>query len=219
MDFIEIYQAIIDVPAGIEDRTIDKHDPILKRWQKFVEIFFTSDSFLNLCRYWNGYIFNCRANIDEIRNAIFMHLMENQCSRLKKISDPNTLLGWINRTAIRYLIRHKDEFIPDWKPNPKDGDDDDDVQTENQIQRNSPDNSEELSEASSDVETLLASINNARYVFVIRELYLAERSFEDVGKEMGIDKDHLYVLYNIKKRALAALTKVAIKDIKHYANK
>ena len=59
-------------------------------------------------------------------------------------------------------------------------------------------------------------MNNARYVKVIQQLCLLERDPAEVAEEMGITAANLY---NIKKRALAALTKVALKDIKHYANK
>ena len=172
---------------------------------------------MKLCRYWNGYIFSGRAEVDEIRNAIFLHLMEDDCRRFKLVSDTAALLGWINRTAVRYLIRHKNDFVPDWKPNTTGDDDrDDDEMAEKQIQNKTPDDSEVVSEAHFDTERLLKAMNNARYVAAIRELCLLERDPADVAVEMGITVANLY---NIKKRALSSLTKVALKDIKHYANK
>lgn len=179
--------------------------------------FFSSEPIMKLCRYWNGYIFNGRAEVDEIRNAIFLHLMEDDCRRFKLVTDTEALLGWINRTAVRYLIRHKNDFVPDWKPGTTDDDDrDDEEMTEKQIQNKTPDDSEVVSEAHFDTERLLEAMHNARYVMVIRELCLSERDPSEVASEMGITVANLY---NIKKRALAALTKVALKDIKHYANK
>ena len=172
---------------------------------------------MKLCRYWNGYIFSGRAEVDEIRNAIFLHLMEDDCRRFKLVNDTAALLGWINRTAVRYLIRHKGDFVADWKVDTSDEDQpDDDEMTEKQIQRKTPDVSEAITEAHFDTERLLGAMNNARYVIAIRELCLSERDPAEVAEEMGITVANLY---NIKKRALAALTKVALKDIKHYANK
>lgn len=199
MDLIQLYQEIIDGSTEAAAK------------------FFSSEPILKLCRYWNGYIFSGRAEVDEIRNAIFLHLMEDDCRRFKLVNDTAALLGWINRTAVRYLIRHKGDFVADWKVDTSDEDQpDEDEMTEKQIQRKTPDVSEATTEAHFDTERLLGAMNNARYVIVIRELCLSERDPVEVAEEMGITVANLY---NIKKRALAALTKVALKDIKHYANK
>lgn len=199
MDLIQLYQEIIDGSTEAAAK------------------FFSSEPIMKLCRYWNGYIFSGRAEVDEIRNAIFLHLMEDDCRRFKLVNDTAALLGWINRTAVRYLIRHKGDFVADWKVDTSDEDQpDEDEMTEKQIQRKTPDVSEATTEAHFDTERLLGAMNNARYVIVIRELCLSERDPVEVAEEMGITVANLY---NIKKRALAALTKVALKDIKHYANK
>lgn len=211
MDLIQQYQEII--AGSVEGTTQD-----MKRVaEKAANQFFSSEPFMKLCRYWNGYIFSGRAEVDEIRNAIFIHLMEDDCRRFKLVNDTAALMGWINRTAVRYLIRHKNDFVPDWKPNTSGDDDrDDDEMAEKQIQNVTPDDSEVVSEAHFDTERLLTAMNNARYVMVIRELCLSEREPAEVAAEMDITVANLY---NIKKRALAALTKVALKDVKHYANK
>ena len=199
MDLIQLYQEIIDGSTEAAAK------------------FFSSEPIMKLCRYWNGYIFSGRAEVDELRNAIFLHLMEDDCRRFKLVNDTAALLGWINRTAVRYLIRHKGDFVADWKADTSDEDQpDEDEMTEKQIQRKTPDVSEATTEAHFDTERLLGAMNNARYVIAIRELCLSERDPAEVAEEMGITVANLY---NIKKRALAALTKVALKDIKHYANK
>lgn len=211
MDLIQLYQEII--AGSVEGATQD----VKRAAEKAASQFFSSEPFMKLCRYWNGYIFSGRAEVDEIRNAIFIHLMEDDCRRFKLVNDTAALLGWINRTAVRYLIRHKNDFVPDWKPNLSGNDDrDDEEMAEKQIQNVTPDDSEVESEARFDTERLLTAMNNARYVMVIRELCLSEREPAEVADEIGITVANLY---NIKKRALAALTKVALKDVKHYANK
>ena len=87
MDLIQLYQEIIDGSTEAAAK------------------FFSSEPIMKLCRYWNGYIFSGRAEVDEIRNAIFLHLMEDDCRRFKLVNDTAALLGWINRTAVRYLAR------------------------------------------------------------------------------------------------------------------
>lgn len=211
MDLIQLYHQIIDGATEVAT------DEMRRAATKAANQFFSSESIMKLCRYWNGYIFSGRVEVDEIRNAIYLHLMEDDCRRFKLVNDTAALLGWINRTAVRYLIRHKGDFVADWKVDTSDEDQpDDDEMTERQIQRKTPDVSEATSEAYFDTERLLGAMNNTRYVMVIRELCLSERDPVEIADEMGVTVANLY---NIKKRALAALTKVALKDIKHYANK
>jgi hypothetical protein len=50
-------------------------------------------------------------------------------------------------------------------------------------------------------------MTNERYVSVIRRLILEEATPEGVAMEMGVNVDNLY---NIKKRAIKALTLIAI---------
>jgi hypothetical protein len=64
-----------------------------------------------------------------------------------------------------------------------------------------------------DVEHLFARMPNQRYVHVIRRLVLEEASPKTVADELGITIDNLY---NIKKRAMAALTAVALNETKAY---
>lgn len=52
-----------------------------------------------------------------------------------------------------------------------------------------------------------------RYVYVIRRLVLEDLEPEQLATEMGITTANLY---NIKKRAMAQLTRVALNDSKEY---
>lgn len=65
----------------------------------------------------------------------------------------------------------------------------------------------EKNEAAMDLETMLDEMANERYVTVIKRLVLDDESPEDVAEEMGVTVANLY---NIKKRAIAALTEIAI---------
>lgn len=59
-----------------------------------------------------------------------------------------------------------------------------------------------------DVDSLLALMDNKRYSDTIRRLVLEDMEPEKYAAEIGVTVDNLY---NIKKRAIAALTRVAIK--------
>jgi DNA-directed RNA polymerase specialized sigma24 family protein len=60
-----------------------------------------------------------------------------------------------------------------------------------------------------DVEYLLNQLRNERYVMSIRRLILEDVEPKDVAEEMGVTVDNLY---NIKKRAVAALTQIVLND-------
>ena len=78
------------------------------------------------------------------------------------------------------------------------------------------DDSESKIAAKIDLERLFDLMSNKRYVMVIRELVLKEVEPEFLALSMGITVANLY---NIKKRALAALAHLAMNDKKKYENK
>lgn len=67
--------------------------------------------------------------------------------------------------------------------------------------------------AEGDLERLFIKMPNKRYVYVIRRLVLEDWEPEQLAQEMNVTTANLY---NIKRRAMAQLTKVALKDIKEY---
>ena len=70
--------------------------------------------------------------------------------------------------------------------------------------------------AKMDIERLLSLMPNKRYAYVIKRLIQQEAEPKDVAEELGTNVDNLY---NIKKRALAALTESAIKDVERYGKR
>lgn len=56
-------------------------------------------------------------------------------------------------------------------------------------------------------------MKNQRYVLVIRMLMIEDMMPGDVAQKLSVTVDNLY---NIKRRAMAALADVALKDKKHY---
>ena len=75
------------------------------------------------------------------------------------------------------------------------------------------DESVELSSARTDLERLLDLMPNQRYATVIRKLTLEGYESEELAREMNVKISNLY---NIKKRAMAQLTEVALFDKKKY---
>ena len=64
-----------------------------------------------------------------------------------------------------------------------------------------------------DLERLLGGMTNERYVYVIRKLILEDCEPEQLANEMGVTTANLY---NIKRRAMAQLTRIALNDIDEY---
>lgn len=75
---------------------------------------------------------------------------------------------------------------------------------------------ESVSSAQSDLERVFNFMQNKRYVYVIRKLVLENVKPELLAQELGVTTANLY---NIKRRAMLALTEAALKDIKHYGKK
>ena len=71
----------------------------------------------------------------------------------------------------------------------------------------------ESSQAEMDLKALLQKMKNQRYVLVIQLLIIEDLTPEEVAKRLSVNVGNLY---NIKRRAIQALTDVALKDKKHY---
>ena len=67
--------------------------------------------------------------------------------------------------------------------------------------------------AEGDMERLFDNMPNKRYVYVVRRLLLEDWEPEQLAKDMNITTANLY---NIKRRAVAQLTRAALNDIKEY---
>lgn len=139
---------------------------------------------------------------DEIISEIYVLLMENDAKRLRQFNFESSLYQWLKVTAIRHcmLLTRQAKVIDNESQEPL---------------HNSDRNLEtvESSQAKMDLETLLRQMKNQRYAKVIRLLVLEEQSPEEVASLLAVSVANLY---NIKRRAILALTEVALKDKKHY---
>ena len=139
---------------------------------------------------------------DEIISELYIHLMENDAHRLRQFKFESTLYQWLKTTAIRFCLRLKADgkVIDGESQEPLDN-------------RNRHTGSTEFSQAKMDIDALLRQMRNLRYAKVIRMLMIDDVTPDEVAKELSVTVDNLY---NIKRRAMAALADVAFKDIRHY---
>lgn len=129
--------------------------------------------------------------------------MENDAYRLKQFQGRSTIYQWLKITAIRYFIAKRNCMI-DMQSK--------DALLDSAIQSETIDE-ENKTAAKMDIEHLLSLMPNGRYVYVIRRLVLQEAEPKVVAYELGVKVDNLY---NIKKRAISALTEIAMKEVEKY---
>lgn len=139
---------------------------------------------------------------DEIISEIYILLMENDARRLRQFNFESTLYQWLKIIAIRHCLKLKsqEKVI-----------DNESKKTLGNSEKNH--SVTESSQAKIDMEALLNQMKNQRYASIIRLLIIEDMSPEDVAHRLSVTVDNLY---NIKRRAIAALADVALKDKQHY---
>lgn len=148
-------------------------------------------------------VFKHEVDYDEFVNEFYLHLMENDAYRLRQFQGRSTIYQWMKVVAIRYFIARRDGLI-DMEPK--------DTPIVSDTQKESTD-SESSINARMDIEKLFSLMPNKRYVHAIRRLVLEEADPKVVAQELMTNVDNLY---NIKKRAIAALTEIALKEVNKY---
>ena len=137
------------------------------------------------------------ADYDELVSELYLHLMENDAARLRGFEFRSSVYQWLKVMAVRYFIKKRDRVIEDVSHEPLY------IETD----------CAEDKHASIDLERLFDKMPNKRYVEVIRMLMIEDRDPERLAQEMNISTANLY---NIKRRAMAQLTRTALKDIEEY---
>lgn len=156
-------------------------------------------------------IFDYPVDKDECINELYFYLMKDDAAKLKAFEYRSTFGCWLKKVVIRFFrdLRDTRRVIDDNSKEPlyeKKGNNQDDEVIDTLA----------ADEAKADLENLFALMKNERYVMVIRALVLEDREPEQMARFMGIT---VVNLYNIKKRALASLAKVAINERRKYENK
>lgn len=167
----------------------------------------TEDFFFIQCRplFCNiiGLVFSYDVDYDEFVNELYVYLMENDAQKLRDFEYRSSVYTWLKVLAIRYFIKKRDRMIDDSPERPLY-----EVPVQTPIAPGDYDVA-----AGYDLERLFGSMTNERYVYVIRKLILEDYEPELLASEIGVTTANLY---NIKRRAMAQLTRVALNDIKEY---
>lgn len=146
-------------------------------------------------------VFDYQVDYDEFINEFYIYLMEDDATHLRQFQGRSSIYQWMKTVAIRFAMKlRKKGVMIDTAP------------------QKPPYNKELISgngnkHARMDVEALLSKMTNERQVYVIRRHLIDGIDEPALAEEMGIKVSNLY---NIKKRAMAALIKVALTDIQQY---
>ena len=146
-------------------------------------------------------VFDYEVEYDEMVNELYVYLMENDAIKLRNFEYRSSVYQWLKVLAIRFFINKRGRMIDDKsQETPYDG-------------RQQMADTETDMTAEGDMERLFNNMPSKRYVYVIRRLILEDWEYEDLAKDMNIT---IANLYNIRRRAMAQLTRVALNDIKEY---
>lgn len=182
----------------------DKHliEALIARDERVTQQFFFKDCrplFLSII----CHVFSFEVDYDEFVNEFYLYLMEDDAYRLKQFQGRSTIYQWMKVVAIRYFIAKRGSLI--------------DMESKDtlydSLQSEEPIDNEKQIAAKMDIEHLLSLMPNKRFVHVIRRLILEDAEPKTVAFELGTNVDNLY---NMKKRAIAALTQIALKDVEKY---
>lgn len=149
--------------------------------------------FLSIIRY----VFSYEVDYDEFVNELYQYLMENDAAKLRGFQYRSSVYQWLKVLAIRYFIKKRDGLIEDASHEVPYEEHNRVVDTEREVS------------AKVDVERFFEQMPNKRYVYVIRKFVLEDMEPERLAQEIGVTTANLY---NIKKRAMAALTSIALKE-------
>lgn len=177
-------------------------EALIARNERVTQQFFFGNCrplFLSIMRY----VFSHEVDYDEFVNEFYLYLMENDAYRLKQFQGRSTIYQWMKIIAIRYFISKRDRMIDNESK---------DALLDSVVQNEIVDGEKKMT-AKMDIEHLFSLMPNRRYVYVIRRLVLQEAEPKVVAEELGTNVDNLY---NIKKRAIAALTEIALKEVEKY---
>ena len=177
-------------------------EALIARNERVTQQFFFGNCrplFLSIMRY----VFSYEVDYDEFVNEFYLYLMENDAYRLKQFQGRSTIYQWMKIIAIRYFISKRDRMIDN---------ESNDALLDSPAQNETIDEEKKMT-AKMDIEHLFSLMPNRRYVYVIRRLVLQEAEPKVVAQELRTNVDNLY---NIKKRAIAALTAIALKEVEKY---
>ena len=172
---------------------------LIARDSRVTEEFFFKDCRPLFCKIIN-LVFSYEVDYDEFVNELYVYLMKDDAQKLKNFEFRSSIYMWLKVLAIRYFIKKRGRMIDNNSQSPP--------YDELKLKTN-----EEEEVAKNDLERLFKQMPTPRYVYVIRMLLIEDWEPERLAKDLGVTTANLY---NIKHRAMAQLTRVALNDIKEY---
>lgn len=147
-------------------------------------------------------VFNRPIEYNEIVSELYDYLMADDGAKLKQFEYRSSIYQWIKVVATRFFIRHRNSMIETTSKEPS------------SIREGGGEIVDTVSILSDriDVANLLQLMDNRRYADMIRNLVLNDMAPEQYAMQIGVTVDNLY---NIKKRAMTAFTRIAIKYYGH----
>jgi len=146
-------------------------------------------------------VFDYEVEYDELVNELYLYLMEDDAIKLRTFEYRSSVYQWLKILATRFFIKKRARMI-------------DNVSGEPPYDKQKHIAAQELDVAVEyDMERLFEAMPTQRYVYVIRRLILEDCEPEELAREMNITTANLY---NIKRRSMAQLTRIALNDIKKY---
>lgn len=144
-------------------------------------------------------VFDDEVDYDELVNELYVYLMEDDAVKLRSFQYRSSLYQWLKVLSIRFFIKKRDKMI--------------DGNSQTPLYDMTRSSLELDTAAGYDLEQLFKAMPTKRYVYVIRRLILEGCEPEMLAREMNITTANLY---NIKRRSMAQLTRIALNDIKEY---
>lgn len=144
------------------------------------------------------HVFRHHVEYAEMVDKLYLYLMEDDCRKLRQFQYRSTIYQWLKVVATRFFIQTREEMIGNFTKEPP-------------YEKNDKEESADIVSIISDkidVEVLLRLMPNQRYAEVIRRMIIEDADPAVYAVELGVTVDNLY---NIKKRAMAAITRIAIK--------
>ena len=147
-----------------------------------------------------------RWEYDEMVSELYALLMEDEGRRLRTFTFSCSLYQWLKVVALHHLNAHTAAVVID-------------SESKETLYERAAEEQEAVDDnstsARSDLERLLERMPNQRYAMVLRRLPFDGYSSEELAQELDVN---IANLYNIKRRAMAQLTDVAMQDRQLYGN-
>lgn len=143
-------------------------------------------------------VFSYHVDYDEMVAELYEYMMANEGHKFRQFEYRSSIYQWLKVTALRFFIQRRKMMIENAsKESPYEITDSDIIE-----------DTAWKTTVRLDVAKMLDMMENRRYADVIRHLVLQDEEPEKYAVSIGVTPANLY---NIKKRAMAAFTRIVLK--------